>query len=1458
MGTVEAEDSDTTDDITGYALSGGADQALFSINNSGVLTFQAAPNYEDPQDANTDNAYVVVVQATSGTGDREQTGTQTITVTVMDDDTEAPAAPDAPSVSPASVTSLTVTWLAPDNAGPEITDYDVQYRAGTSGPWSDGSHIGTALTAILTGLLEDTSYQVQVRATNAEGTGGWSASGSGATDANAAPAFTSSTTFNPAENQTAVGTVEAEDSDTTDDITGYALSGGADQALFSINNSGVLTFQAAPNYEDPQDANTDNAYVVVVQATSGTGDREQTGTQTITVTVMDDDTEAPGAPDAPSVSPASVTSLNVTWSAPDNDGPEITDYDVQYRAGTSAPWSDGSHIGTALTAILTGLLEDTSYQVQVRATNAEGTGGWSASGSGATDANAAPAFTSSTTFNPAENQTAVGTVEAEDSDTTDDITDYALSGGADQALFSINNSGVLTFQAAPNYEDPQDANTDNAYVVVVQATSGTGDREQTGTQTITVTVMDDDTEAPGAPDAPSVSPASVTSLTVTWLAPDNAGPEITDYDVQYRAGTSAPWSDGSHIGTALTAILTGLLEDTSYQVQVRATNAEGTGGWSASGSGATDANAAPAFTSSTTFNPAENQTAVGTVEAEDSDTTDDITGYALSGGADQALFSINNSGVLTFQAAPNYEDPQDANTDNAYVVVVQATSGTGDREQTGTQTITVTVMDDDTEAPGAPDAPSVSPASVTSLTVTWSAPDNAGPEITDYDVQYRAGTSAPWSDGSHIGTALTAILTGLLEDTSYQVQVRATNAEGTGGWSASGSGATDANAAPAFTSSTTFNPAENQTAVGTVEAEDSDTTDDITGYALSGGADQALFSINNSGVLTFQAAPNYEDPQDANTDNAYVVVVQATSGTGDREQTGTQTITVTVMDDDTEAPGAPDAPSVSPASVTSLTVTWSAPDNAGPEITDYDVQYRAGTSAPWSDGSHIGTALTAILTGLLEDTSYQVQVRATNAEGTGGWSASGSGATDANAAPAFTSSTTFNPAENQTAVGTVEAEDSDTTDDITDYALSGGADQALFSINNSGVLTFQAAPNYEDPQDANTDNAYVVVVQATSGTGDREQTGTQTITVTVMDDDTEAPGAPDAPSVSPASVTSLNVTWSAPDNAGPEITDYDVQYRAGTSAPWSDGSHIGTALTAILTGLLEDTSYQVQVRATNAEGTGGWSASGSGATDANAAPSFTSSTTFNPAENQTAVGTVEAEDSDTTDDITDYALSGGADQALFSINNSGVLTFQAAPNYEDPQDANTDNAYVVVVQATSGTGDREQTGTQTITVTVMDDDTEAPGAPDAPSVSPASVTSLNVSWSAPDNAGPAITDYDVQYRAGTSGRGVTAATSAPPSRRSSRGLRRTRATRCRCGRRTPRARAAGPLRAAARRTPTRRPRSPRRRPSTRRRTRRRWARCGRRTATRTTTSPTTRSAAARTRRCSPSARRRAC
>ena len=203
-------------------------------------------------------------------------------------------------------------------------------------------------------------------------------------------------------------------------------------------------------------------------------------------------------------------------------------------------------------------------------------------------------------------------------------------------------------------------------------------------------------------------------------------------------------------------------------------------------------NAAPSFSSDATFDAAENQTTVVTVVATDSDTDDDITGYAITGGADMALFEIGaTSGELTFKSAPNFEDPQDSGTDNVHEVTVQATSGAGTREKTATQTITVTVTDVDTEAPGKPGTPTVSAGSATSLRVNWSAPSNAGPPITGYDVRHR--TSSPegsWTEKNVPSNA--AVIESLSENTSYDVQVRATTAEGTGAWSDAGSGTTDA------------------------------------------------------------------------------------------------------------------------------------------------------------------------------------------------------------------------------------------------------------------------------------------------------------------------------------------------------------------------------------------------------------------------------------------------------------------------------------------------------------------------------------------------------------------------------------------------------------------------------------------------------------------------------------------
>ena len=112
---------------------------------------------------------------------------------------------------------------------------------------------------------------------------------------NTAPRFRTGTAFSVAENTTAVATVLATDRDSQDSVTGYKITGGADQDEFSlVSNTGDLSFTTAPDFDHPTDADTNNEYVLMVTATSGAGDRQRTATQTIAVTVTEE-----GAPVEP-------------------------------------------------------------------------------------------------------------------------------------------------------------------------------------------------------------------------------------------------------------------------------------------------------------------------------------------------------------------------------------------------------------------------------------------------------------------------------------------------------------------------------------------------------------------------------------------------------------------------------------------------------------------------------------------------------------------------------------------------------------------------------------------------------------------------------------------------------------------------------------------------------------------------------------------------------------------------------------------------------------------------------------------------------------------------------------------------------------------------------------------------------------------------------------------------------
>ena len=519
-------------------------------------------------------------------------------------------------------------------------------------------------------------------------------------ETNAAPQFTSSPSLSVAENTTHAGSVTAIDED--DSITGYVLSGGADQALFDITGAGTLEFRRAPDYESPADSDQDNTYEVSVSVTSGSGNRALTSEQSIQVSVTDTD-EPPETPVAPTLEPAT-TSLAVSWLEPGGTGPPIDDYGVQYRAAGVTTWTDHAHTGTGRSATVAGLTSNSAYEVRVRAANAEGTSGWSPPATAVTATNAPPVFSSPASMEVSENTTDAGTVTAGDSDSQDDVVAYNISGGDDADLLSIDrNTGVLVFRAAPDYEAPGDHDRNNRYQIVVTATSGTGVRELTSSQAITVTVTDDPGETgAGVPDPPAVTVTSATetSLTLGWQQP--SGPPVGDYDLQYRATGGGNWSDWSHTGPARTATITGLVAGTTYEVRVRATSTEGTGEWSIPLIATTRGNRAPQFTSPPSLTVGEGTQQVAEVTAVDSDPEDTVNSYAISGGADRALLTIDGAGNLAFTDAPDYETPQDTDRNNRYEVEVAATSGSGTRLKTATQRITINVIDDTAEEPPSP------------------------------------------------------------------------------------------------------------------------------------------------------------------------------------------------------------------------------------------------------------------------------------------------------------------------------------------------------------------------------------------------------------------------------------------------------------------------------------------------------------------------------------------------------------------------------------------------------------------------------------------------------------------------------------------------------------------------------------------------------------------------------------
>ncbi|MFL2802104.1 MAG: cadherin domain-containing protein [Paracoccaceae bacterium] len=251
--------------------------------------------------------------------------------------------------------------------------------------------------------------------------------------------------------------------------------------------------------------------------------------------------------------------------------------------------------------------------------------------------------------------------------------------------------------------------------------------------------------------------------------------------------------------------------------------------------------------------------------------------------------------------------------------------------------------------------------------------------------------------------------------------------------------------------------------------------------------------------------------------------------------------------------------------------------------------------------------------------------------------------------------------ENQTAVTTFSANVGVT------WVINSGLDGSKFSIDGSGNLTFNSAPNFEVPLDSDGNNTYQVEVKATTTDG-LGFFSTQVLTVTVNNVNESSP-----------TIDTTNLTGSIQENANTNTVIYDVSASDADitdiltySVSGTDASLVtidtddGEVRLKSSANFETKNSYSFNVIATDPDGSSDTEAVTVSVNNVNEIPSITSSATVTAAENQansSVLYTATATDVDSGDNLT-FSIS-GADSSYFTIDaDDGEVRLKVSADYE--------------------------------------------------------------------------------------------------------------------------------------------------------------------------------------------------
>ena len=337
-------------------------------------------------------------------------------------------------------------------------------------------------------------------------------------------------------------------------ITGYTVT------PFDVTTSTILSATLTSGTSIGIDGlNPGDGYTFTVTATNGNGESPPSSASTpVTASTI------PDAPTSVQARTHTDGKVNVSWTAPADNGSAITSYTVTpYDETTATPSTPTS--STSLSVLVSGLTLGDSYTFTVTATNGNGEGASSSASSAVTpstvpDSPIAVAATdngdgtvSVSWTAPADNGSAI---------TSYTVTPYDETTATPSTPTSSTSLSVLV----------SGLTLGDSYTFTVTATNGNGTGPASSASLPVTTIS-----VPGAPTGIIANDnADGASITVWWTAPANNGSSITGYTVTpYDVTTSTTLSTTGSTGVSVS--VGGLTLGDYYTFTVTATNGNGTG-----------------------------------------------------------------------------------------------------------------------------------------------------------------------------------------------------------------------------------------------------------------------------------------------------------------------------------------------------------------------------------------------------------------------------------------------------------------------------------------------------------------------------------------------------------------------------------------------------------------------------------------------------------------------------------------------------------------------------------------------------------------------------------------------------------------------------------------------------------------------------------------------------------------